>query len=134
MEIIPFGAARTVTGSCYGIKTSKHHILLDCGMFQGSKPLNKLNYEPFGFEPKRIELLLLTHAHLDHCGRIPKLVKEGFKGKIICTAPTKDLAEVVMFDAAKIQMHDTERENRRRVRVGLEAREPLYTDEDVKGV
>ena len=83
MEIIPYGAAKIVTGSCYGIRTSKDKILVDCGMFQGDKKTEQLNYLPFEFNPKIYSALILTHAHLDHCGRIPLLVKQGFKGIII---------------------------------------------------
>ena len=79
MQIKLFGAAKTVPGSCYSLKTKKDRILIDCGMFQGSKKLVKLNYKNFLFAPKTYKTLLLTHAHLDHCGRIPFLVKNGFK-------------------------------------------------------
>lgn len=132
MEIILFGAAKTVTGSCYSLIADNKKILIDCGMFQGGKDKERLNYEDFGFNPKDYEFLLLTHAHLDHCGRIPKLVKLGFKGKIYCTASTKELAYVIMMDAANIAKHDTENENKRRFLQGLPPREPLYTEDDVK--
>jgi metallo-beta-lactamase family protein len=132
MEVILFGAAKTVTGSCYSIKTKEKKILIDCGMFQGGKEQNKLNYLDFGFNPKEYDTLLLTHAHLDHCGRIPKLVKQGFKGKIYCTSATKELAYVVMMDAANVSKHDTEYENRRRALENLPPREPIYTEDDVK--
>lgn len=132
MEITLFGAARTVTGSCYSIKTKNWSILVDCGMFQGSKETERKNYEDFGFNPKEYHYLLLTHAHLDHCGRIPKLIKEGFKGKIYSTSATKDLVYVVLMDAAKIASHDTASENKRREREGLPPREPLFTEDDIK--
>jgi metallo-beta-lactamase family protein len=132
MDIGIFGAAKTVTGSCYGINLRKKRILVDCGMFQGSKKLNKLNYEKFPFDAKSYSALLLTHAHLDHCGRIPKLVKEGFNGDIYCTNATKDIAKIVLLDSAKVNKHDTELENKRRRRLGLEPREPIYTEDDVK--
>jgi len=132
MEITLFGAAKTVTGSCYSIKTKKWNILVDCGMFQGAKELERKNYEDFGFDPKDYHYLLLTHAHLDHCGRIPKLVKEGFKGKIYSTSATKDLTYVVLMDAAKIAFHDTINENRKREQEGLPQREPIFTEGDVK--
>ncbi|MBU0627943.1 MAG: MBL fold metallo-hydrolase [Nanoarchaeota archaeon] len=131
MEIIPYGAAKMVTGSCYSIKTSKDKILIDCGMFQGNKKTEQLNYIPFAFNPKLYTALLLTHAHLDHCGRIPSLIKQGFKGRIYSTSATKDLAFVVMMDSAKIAFHDTENENRRRAEKGLPKREPIYTEDDV---
>jgi metallo-beta-lactamase family protein len=132
MEISLFGAAKTVTGSCYSIKTNEKNILVDCGMFQGGKDQEKLNYGEFGFNPKDYDVLLLTHAHLDHCGRIPKLVNLGFKGKIYCTSSTKELAKVIMLDAANIAKHDIENENKRRVLQGLPERSPIYTEDDVK--
>ena len=131
MEIKLFGAAKTVTGSCYSVVTKKDKILVDCGMFQGDKKETKLNFEDFGFNPKEYKAVLLTHAHLDHCGRIPKLVKLGFKGAIYATSATKDLALVVMMDAAKIAYYDTKYENKRRAREGLPPREPIYSEQDV---
>ena len=132
MEIRFFGAAKTVTGSCYSLATGKKRILVDCGMFQGSKNLMKINYDRLPFNAKLYSALLLTHAHLDHCGRIPKLVKEGFKGKIYCTSATKDIAEIVMLDSAKVNRNDVESENRRRQRMGLPPRNPIYTEDDVE--
>lgn len=126
------GAARIVTGSCYLLEADGEKILIDCGMFQGSKDINRLNYEPFDFDPKKISFLLLTHAHIDHSGLIPKLVKEGFRGRIIATPPTVDLAKIMLLDAAHVNMDDTKHENKRREREGLPPREPLYTDDDVK--
>src|SRR3989338_9459087 len=122
MELRFFGATQEVTGSCHGINVNGFKFLLDCGMFQGSKELNKLNYEPFAFDPQAYKVLLLSHAHLDHCGRIPLLVKSGFKGTIYCTDATRDLAKIVMLDAAKVQRQDTLQENRRREREGLAQR------------
>lgn len=101
-------------------------------MFQGSKDSIRKNYEDFGFVPKDYDYLLLTHAHFDHCGRIPKLVKEGFKGKIYCTQATKELAFVVFMDAAKIAKEDTYHENKRRAKEGLPERKPIYNNADVK--
>ena len=132
MEITLFGAAKTVTGSCYSLITKKYNILVDCGMFQGSKDVERRNYEEFGFDPKRYHYLLLTHAHLDHCGRIPKLIKEGFKGKIFATDATKALAEIILLDCANIAKQDTEHENKHRAEQGLPPRTPLYNEDDVK--
>jgi len=131
MEISPYGAAGVVTGSCYTVREGNDKIIVDCGMFQGNKELEKLNYGDIGFEAKPIKALLLTHAHLDHCGRIPKLVKYGFRGKIYTTAATRDLAYVVMMDSAKIAGHDISWENVRRKKQGLGPREPIYTTKDV---
>jgi metallo-beta-lactamase family protein len=130
MKITFCGAARIVTGSCYLIETGKDKILVDCGMFQGTKEITRLNYEPFRFDPKTISYLLLTHAHIDHCGLIPKLVKEGFRGKIFATSATIDLCRIMLEDSAVVQQTQTEEENKIRVRQGLEPRYPLYGVEE----
>ena len=90
MKIKFCGAASGVTGSCHLLTTEDHKILLDCGQFQGGKAQEALNYEPFPFEPSEIECVILSHAHIDHCGRLPLLVKRGFTGKIYCTDATAD--------------------------------------------
>jgi len=97
------GAAKQVTGSCHLITCNERRILIDCGLFQGGPAQEQANYEPFGFDPTGIDALLLTHAHLDHCGRIPRLVREGFRGPIFATAATRELARVVLIDAAGLQ-------------------------------
>ena len=132
MEIEVFGAAKEVTGSCYSISLQDEKILVDCGMFQGSKDQERMNYENFPFNPSEYQALLLTHAHLDHCGRIPKLVKHGFKGKIYATDTTRELAFIIMMDSAKIAAEDTDHENRRRRKQGLPPRKPIYNKGDVK--
>ncbi|AOY76059.1 MBL fold metallo-hydrolase RNA specificity domain-containing protein [Clostridium formicaceticum] len=130
MEIQFLGAAKVVTGSNILISTGKYKILLDCGLFQGTKDLEALNYENFQFNPAEIDYLLLSHAHIDHSGRIPKLVKEGFRGKIVCTKATKDLAEIMLVDSGHIQESDVEWENRKAKRAGKPPVEALYTAED----
>lgn len=130
MKITCIGAARTVTGSCCHIQTRDANILVDCGAFQGTKDNEKRNFKPFPFHASKIQYLLLTHAHLDHSGLIPKLVKNGFKGKILATSATVDLCGVVLLDAAHIHERDAEWENKRRLRAGKPPEKPLYTIQD----
>ncbi len=132
MDIKFYGAAKMVTGSNYLIETDTHKILVDCGMFQGSKELEKRNFDNFPYNPKDIDFLLLTHAHIDHSGRIPKLVKDGFKGRILTTNPSYDLCKIMLKDSAKIQESDVKWENRKRERSGKPALEPLYTIDDAE--
>ena len=101
-------------------------------MFQGTKDITRRNYEPFLFNPREIKYLFLTHAHIDHSGLIPKLVKQGFRGKIITTSATIDLCRIMLEDSGHIQEKDVEYENKRRVRQGLKPRQPLYTIKDAK--
>ena len=124
MKIKVLGAAKTVTGSCYLIEYQDKKILVDCGMFQGHD--EHLNYEPFDFEPSELDMVLLTHAHLDHSGRLPKLVREGFEGRILSTSATLDLARIMLLDAAKLQEEEAETTSRRNLRRGMEPVEPLY--------
>ncbi len=126
------GAAHTVTGSCMQFTLGGHSILVDCGMFQGSRTLEKLNAEPFVFKPKAIEAVILTHAHIDHSGMLPKLVKHGFHGDIWCTQETVDLLEFMLADSGRIQEYDVERRNRRRDRAGQDPIEPVYTEQDAR--
>ena len=132
MEIKLFGAAKEVTGSCYSLETKNEKILIDCGMFQGGKDNERKNYEDFAFNPREYNALLLTHAHLDHCGRLPKLVKNGFKGNIYATDATKELAFVILMDSAKIAAQDIEHENKRRAQDKLPPRQPIYVEADIK--
>lgn len=121
------GAADTVTGSCHLLKAGGLRILVDCGLFQGTHELENRNFDDFEFDPASIDVLLLTHGHLDHCGRIPVLVAKGFRGQIICTAATYDVVRVVLLDAARIQEEDFERWQRMSNRKDLPPRRPLYT-------
>lgn len=106
MKLSFFGADHGVTGSCHMIEAGGKRILIDCGLYQGGKELDEENEEPFGFDPASIDLVLLTHAHLDHCGRLPLLAKRGFRGEIISTSATAELARLVMVDAANLQAED----------------------------
>ncbi|GAB3793072.1 MBL fold metallo-hydrolase [Spirosoma humi] len=131
MTIQFFGAARTVTGSKHLITTtSGTQILLDCGLFQGIDT-DELNQQ-FGFDPAQVDYMVLSHAHIDHTGLIPRLVRQGFQGPIYTTSSTIDLCEVMLMDSARIQERDLERVNQRRTRRGQAAIEPLYDEDDVK--
>src|SRR5207237_8604865 len=100
------GADREVTGSCHLVECAGKRILIDCGLRQGSRELDEENAEPFGFDAAAVDYVLLTHAHLDHCGRLPLLAKRGFRGELITTAASRELARLVMLDAAHLQEED----------------------------
>ncbi|WP_396171188.1 MBL fold metallo-hydrolase RNA specificity domain-containing protein [Flavobacterium sp.] len=112
MKIKFIGGAGTVTGSKTLIESKGVRILVDCGLFQGLKPLRELNWEPLPVLPSTIDFVLLTHGHLDHCGWLPRLVDQGFKGKIYCTSPTKDIAKLILLDSAKIQEEEAFKANK----------------------
>ena len=131
MKISFHGAARTVTGSKHLITLSNgKKLLLDCGLFQGmGRETGELNAS-FGFNPSEVNYMILSHAHIDHCGLLPKLIKDGYKGKVYATPATKDLAKVLMEDSANIQEMDVKYENKRRALLGLPYLKPLYTVDD----
>jgi metallo-beta-lactamase family protein len=134
MKIRFLGAARKVTGSCFHLAVNGLQILVDCGMNQG-KSSDELNRMAFAFDPGRIDYLFLTHAHLDHSGLIPKLVADGFNGKILTTAATAELVDIMLHDSAHIQEKDAEWMTKKALRAGREeVFEPLYTEEDVQHV
>lgn len=130
MKITFLGAARTVTGSCYLLEVQQRKILLDCGMFQGSKLIKAFNEKDFLFKPEEIEAVVLTHAHVDHSGLLPKLVKQGFHGPIHCTKSTEELCSILLPDSAHIQESDAELLNRKGLRAGKRLVEPLFTVDD----
>ena len=130
MKIQFHGAAQRVTGSKHLLITEKGtKILLDCGLFQGlnTQDMN----QKFGFEPSEIDYVILSHAHIDHTGLLPRLVAKGFKGPIFCTSATKDLAALLLGDSARIQENDLARINKRREKRGEALLENLYTEDDV---
>jgi len=135
MKITFCGAAESVTGSCHLVETSGGTpltFLLDCGQFQGSAAQDAQNYEPFPFDPAQVGFMLLSHAHVDHCGRIPLLVKAGFKGRIYCTEATADLLPIMLRDSAYIHEKEAEWKNRKAQRAGKDPVPPLYTQADAE--
>ena len=128
MKLAFHGADQGVTGSCHLVQCRDTKLLIDCGMYQGGREIEEENSNNFGFDPADIDFLLLTHAHLDHCGRIPLLVKRGFHGKIICTSATRELAKLVMLDSARIQEEEAEYRTRKALKKdeNSDPIEPLY--------
>jgi len=131
LKIHFLGAAGTVTGSKFLLETPEINILIDCGLFQGIKSLRELNWKDFSFDPKAIDLILLTHGHLDHTGYLPRLVKQGYKNPIVGTPPTLGIAEVILKDSAKIQEEDAERANKEQYSKHQPA-VPLYSTKDTE--
>ncbi|KUO69348.1 MAG: MBL fold metallo-hydrolase [Clostridia bacterium BRH_c25] len=132
MKLTFCGAAGTVTGSCHLLEIENKKILLDTGMFQGGSEADDMNFEQFRFNPSEIDMLILSHAHIDHSGRIPQLVKYGFKGRVITSAPTFELCKIMLPDSAFIQESEAEWKSRKRQRAGKKAVEPLYTVKDAE--
>jgi metallo-beta-lactamase family protein len=132
MQLSFHGADRSVTGSCHLVECAGNRILIDCGLHQGSRELDEENAGPFGFEAASIDYLLLTHAHLDHCGRLPLLAKRGFRGEIITTAASRELARLVLLDSAHLQEEDARYHARKLGRQGTgdNAIKPLYSTVD----
>ena len=130
MKITFLGATRMVTGSCYLLEIGSKKMLLDCGMFQGSKMITAFNEKDFVFAPNDIDTVVLTHAHIDHSGLIPKLIKQGYKGPVHCTKTTLELCTILLPDSAHIQESDAEFANRKGLRAGKSVVEPLYTVDD----
>ena len=122
MNLTFYGGAKSVTGSNYLLESNGKKVLVDCGMQQGSHFAEKKNFEPFPYEPSEIEAVFVTHAHIDHIGLLPKLVKEGFKGKVYSTPATRDFAELMLIDSEHLLGKEAEREGK----------PPLYNTEDVE--
>ena len=132
MKIQFCGATTGVTGSCHLISSGTHKVLFDCGQYQGGKKQEKMNFEDFPFNPEEIECVILSHAHIDHCGRIPLLVKRGFRGNVYCTDATADLLEIMLKDSGHIHEQEAEWQNRKNARAGKPLVEPLYTEQDAE--
>ncbi len=130
MQIQMLGAARTVTGSCYVIEAASHRFAVDCGMHQGNAEIEKRNKHSAAYRAAELDFILLTHAHIDHSGLLPRMVKEGFSGPVYCTKPTQDLLDIMLLDSAHIQEMEAEWANRKRARRGGSFVEALYTRED----
>ncbi len=131
-ELTFCGAAGTVTGSCSYLESEPGRFLIDCGLFQGNRTTQELNLQPFPFDAAAAEFLILTHAHIDHSGLLPKLTKAGFTGDIFATEPTTDLLQFMLRDSAFIQESNAERQNKKRERRGQPPVEPIYTVEDAE--
>jgi metallo-beta-lactamase family protein len=132
MHLTFHGAAGEVTGSCYLLEAAGSRLLLDCGLIQGDPKDEARNHEPFPFDPKAIDAVILSHAHIDHSGRIPLLIKSGFRGKIFTHPASVDLCQVMLRDSGYLQEKDAEWENRKRERKGLKLVQPLYTAKDAE--
>lgn len=136
MKITFLGAAGCVTGSKFLIEHGSKHVLMDAGLYQERDLLSR-NWDVFPFNPVQIDAVLLTHAHIDHCGYLPKLVRSGFRGKIYCTAPTREIAKVALIDSAKLQEEDATYKLKRHKKEGRKGRypeAPLYTEKDARAV
>ncbi len=133
MEILSAGAARTVTGSCHHLRLDHANVLFDCGLFQGGANLEARNREPFPFDPAELDAVCISHGHLDHVGRLPLLVERGYRGPIYATQATRNIAEVILRDAAKLQDEDYRRALRKATRAGREdeVMPPLYGEHEV---
>lgn len=130
LQVQFWGACERVTGSCALISVDRSHVLIDCGLIQGNAEDEELNFEPFPFDPQRLDAVILTHAHLDHSGRLPLLIKSGFKGRIYTHRASRDLCRIMLRDAAYLNEMDAQIESRKRARRGEKPVEPLYTRDD----
>jgi len=132
MKLTSYGAAEEVTGSCHLIELGNTRVLLDCGLIQGRRKDQLRNHDKFPFNPATLDAVVLSHAHIDHCGRLPMLVDQGFTGKIHCHAATGDLVQILLKDSAHLNARDVEYRNKRRMRAGKPLLSPLYDQSDVE--
>ncbi len=133
MRLKFLGGTRTVTGSCFKIECNDLKFLVDCGLYQGEDS-EEINRAAFEFSPEEIDYIFITHSHMDHSGMLPRIVKEGFRGRIITTSATKDLLEIMLYDSAQVQEHDSAWLTKKAERAGRPPVYPLYTSNDVKNV
>jgi metallo-beta-lactamase family protein len=132
MKLTSYGAAEEVTGSCHLIEVGESKVLFDCGLIQGNKDDELRNHDPFPFDPAELDAVVLSHAHIDHCGRLPMLLDQGFTGKIHSHAATCDLVQILLKDSANLNARDVEYRNRKRKRAGKPLLTPLYDQKDVE--
>ncbi|HWH72475.1 MAG TPA: MBL fold metallo-hydrolase, partial [Candidatus Sulfotelmatobacter sp.] len=132
MRIRFFGATRTTTGSLYLLEINGSRLLLECGLFQGRRGESIERNRKFPFDPRQIDAVVLSHAHIDHCGNLPNLCRQGFEGNIYCTFATRDLASIMLEDSAEIQRADAEFVSKKRLKQGLPPVEPLYSANDAE--
>jgi len=127
-----FGATRTTTGSMFLLELNGQRLLFECGLFQGKRGESIERNRHFPFDPKQLDAVVLSHAHIDHCGNLPNLCRQGYAGNIYCTFATRDLAAIMLEDSAEIQRADAEYVSKKRARTGLPPVEPLYTAGDAE--
>lgn len=132
MKLTSYGAAQEVTGSCHLIELGNTKVLLDCGLIQGRKKDELRNHDPFPFNPAELDAVVLSHAHIDHCGRLPMLINQGYSGKIHSHAASCDLVQILLKDSAQLNARDVEYQNKRRRRAGKSLLQPLYDQMDVE--
>src|SRR5438552_11372639 len=132
MEIHFFGATRTTTGSMFLLEVNEKRLLFECGLFQGKRGESIERNRTFPFDPNQLDAVVLNHAHIDHCGNLPYLCHQGYRGNIYCTFATRDLAAIMLEDSAEIQRADAEYVSKKRARTGLPPVEPLYTAGDAE--
>ena len=131
MKLTSYGAAEEVTGSCHLLEVGGRKVLLDCGLIQGRKKDELRNHDPFPFNPAELDAVVLSHAHIDHSGRLPILIRQGYRGPIYTHAASADLCETLLKDSAYLNQRDVAYRNKRRARKGQKPLQPLYEDEDV---